>query len=90
MTAFEDGLHSVESVSLRLQIQFLIVSMIVNDIKSTLVTTLFILYLSDALLQDKAEVWRNVGSTKHQWLYKWIVCVHQRLGVCGESPDVSL
>jgi hypothetical protein len=50
----------------------------------------YLLYLRDALLQDKAEVWRNLGSTKHQWLYKWIVYVHQRLRVSGESTDVSM
>jgi len=42
----------------------------VIDIKSTHLITLFILYLRYALLQDKAEVWRNLGSSKHQWLYK--------------------
>jgi len=44
----------------------LVVNMMVFDIKSTHLITLFILYLRDALLQDKAEVRRNVGSTKHQ------------------------
>jgi hypothetical protein len=34
----------------------LVVSMVAIDIKSTHLITLFILYLSDALLQDKAEV----------------------------------